>query len=322
MNEFEILEKFIKPLSENHPSALNLSDDACIIDKLSTKQLVISVDSIVEGVHFLPNTTPYNIAEKLLAVNLSDIAAMGGTPKYYLLAAVFSKNLDERWISEFSTALYNLNQSYGVVSIGGDTVKHDGPICLSLTCIGEVDKYNAITRSGAKEGDSVYVTGTIGDAALGLIIEKGEQSFDIPPQDSAFLISRYKSPTARTSIGSQLANIANGMIDISDGFIQDACHIAKNSEVQLNINLNTIPFSDSMLKIQQQKDITEIALSGGDDYELLFTAPETFDGSIREIANLTGVSITKIGNVSEGNKLIITNANGEEVKFHKSGYQH
>jgi thiamine-monophosphate kinase len=322
MNEFEILDRFIRPLTERHPSSLHLTDDACILDKLNTKQFVATTDSITEGVHFLPNTSPQNIAHKLIAINLSDIAAMAAAPKYYLLSAILPKTIDKEWLHGFSSTLSELNKQYEILIVGGDTVRHKGPLSLSITMIGEVDKYHAITRSGAKEGDDIYATGTLGDSAIGLLIKQEPDKLKLSKEDARFFINRYELPIPRVEIGKKLTKIANSMIDISDGFIQDAAHIAKNSNVQLEINLKDIPVSQPLQKIKNQYDIIETVLTGGDDYELFFTAPEKYEGAIKEIASITSVPITKIGKVSTGDKIIIRDHEGKELKFNKTGYIH
>lgn len=324
MNELEIIEKFIRPLSGMHPFALHLSDDACVVDKLNTKQFVITTDAITENVHFLSQNSPRSIAKKLLAVNLSDIAAMGAIPKYYLCSIILSKDLDLSWYTEFFASLQEQNKIYGIVAIGGDTVKHDGPTSLSVTMIGEVDKYNAIARSGAKEGDNIYVTGTLGDAAIGLMIEKEQRGFILSEIEKMFFTTRYEEPSPRVEVGKRLVKIASAMIDISDGFIQDAGHIATNSNVQLEINSNEIPFSQPMQKLMSERgeDLLETTLTNGDDYELLFTAPPQFDNAIKEIADNTEIKITKIGKVVKGDKVVIRDQYGKELKFSKAGYVH
>ena len=323
MNEFEILDKFIRPLTERHPSSLHLTDDACVLDKLNTKQFVATTDCITEGVHFLPNTSPQNIAHKLIATNLSDIAAMAAVPKYYLLSAILPKTLDKEWFCGFSSALSELNKQYEILIVGGDTVRHKGStISLSVTMIGEVNKYHAVTRSGAKEGDDIYITGTLGDSAIGLLIKQDPGKLELSKADTNFFINRYELPTPRVEIGKKLTKIANSMLDISDGFIQDAAHIAKNSNVQLEISLTKVPMSQPLQKLKDQYDIVETALTGGDDYELFFTAPEKYEGAIKEIANATAIPITKIGKVSAGDKIIIKDSEGKELKFNKTGYIH
>lgn len=321
MNEFEILEK-LKPLTSNHPSSLCLTDDACVLDKLSTKQFVVTTDSIVENVHFFSGDDPGSIAHKLLAVNLSDIAAMGGTPKYYLTAMVLRKDTDQKWIDEFCEVLSEQNKRYDILVVGGDTVRHKGPLVLTMTMIGEVDKYHAVTRSGAQESDSVYVTGSIGDAALGLLIRGGHKFNELTKAERKFLLERYERPVARVEVGKQLVKIASSMIDISDGFIQDASHIGRNSGVQLDINLRDIPLSSGAQSLKANPSIAEIILSGGDDYELLFTCSDKFEGSVKTIAAETGISITKIGKVTKGSGVIIRDATGKEMKFSKAGYVH
>ncbi len=327
MNELEILEKFIKPLTEKQPSSLHLTDDACVLDKLSTKQFVVTMDSISENVHFFSGTSPQIIAHKLIATNLSDIAAMAAAPKYYLLSAILPLSIDKKWLHDFSSSLAKLNKEHDILIVGGDTVRHQGPLSLSVTMIGEVDKYNAVTRSGAKENEDVYITGTLGDSAIGLMIQKKQNKFDLSKQAKSFFINRYELPTPRVEIGKKLAKIASSMLDISDGFIQDASHISTNSKVNLDIDINKIPLSDPLKALTlkyESSNIIEIVLSNGDDYELLFTAPEKYEGAINEISLATNTPISKIGKVSAGSdhKVNIRDANGKILKFAKTGYIH
>jgi thiamine-monophosphate kinase len=320
MNEFEFISKFLRPLTNNNPAALNLTDDAAVIS--SSQNLVITTDTLTENTHFFSNTDPKILAKKLIRVNISDLAAMGAIPKFYLLAATLPSNTSIDWMKQFVLGLAEENQEFNISTLGGDTVKHKGPLVLTITAIGEIPKsQQAITRSKAQIGDDVYVTGTIGDSALGLLIQQNK--LKATSTQAQFLISRYNLPSPRINIGNALLGIANSMIDISDGLAQDAEHIANNSEVKLIIHSEKMPLSPSTSQLlQHHSSLLETILSGGDDYELLFTAPPHFAEDIKQIANNTHVNITKIGQVTQGQGVELLDENNNLLKLAQKGYLH
>ncbi len=322
MQEFKIIEKYLKPLTKNHPSALLLQDDAAVISPKSNTQIVLSCDNLVENVHFLENTTPENIAKKLAGRNLSDIAAMGATPLYTMISATLNEKCDETWIAEFCQSLERTNNRYNICVIGGDTSYHKGPINLSMTVIGEIDKYKAVTRAKASIDDDVYVTGTIGDAAIGLLVAR-DNEFNLTREKKVFFENKYHSPVPQIEIGQKLINFANSMTDISDGILLDLNNIASTSNVEIHIDITKIPLSKHMKELQKSYDLYENIITGGDDYELLFTASKSFKNEIAALAKDCDVKITKIGTVKkEGNSAKIFNKNKEELFFTKAGYIH
>ncbi len=303
MNEFEIIEKILSPLTRKAKEALDLKDDAAIITPKSGYDLVITKDAIIENVHFLPNTEPGLIAKKLLRVNLSDIAAMGAKPRFALIAAILNNSCDIKWLTSFAGGLKEDLDKYGVSIIGGDTTKHDGAISFSMTLIGEVPSGRAIKRSGAKIGDTIFVTGTIGDSALGL---KGErENWGIEE-----LKRRYLLPEPRVEIGLKLK--ANAAIDISDGLIADLNHLCECSGVGAVIYTDKIPLSDSARELlNQDSSLLEVILTGGDDYELLFTSKEE-----------TFPYATPIGKIKKEGGIDIFDKKGEKITLSRYGYTH
>ncbi len=328
MLEFDIIGKYFKPLAQNYSGALNLSDDAAIISNIKPDQeLVITKDALTEGTHFFKGDDPFYLAQKLMAVNLSDLAAMGATPFAYLLALCLPKNTNQEWIERFSYGLNAAILNYGGKLIGGDTTTHDGSLSLSLTAIGIVPKYKALLRSNAQIGDDIYVTGTIGDSYIGLNILKNPNHFsNLDNHDKTYFINRYHNPTPRLNISQQLIGIANSCTDISDGLLADLNNICQTSDVNACIYANKIPFFQNLNDIEiSQLDL----LSAGDDYELIFTAPKNKE---KDILNLKTqlVKITRIGQITNkspssntsSKKISLFDENNKVINFENFGYQH
>ena len=318
MNEFSIIEKYFKPLADNKV-ALNLTDDAAILSPDPEHDLVLTKDAIAANTHFFAHDNPTNIAKKLLRVNLSDLAAMGADPAYYMLAAFFNKSTKESWIADFATGLKEDVEEFGGVLIGGDTVKTDAPNAFSLTAIGMVEKGRALKRNKAKVDDLVYVSGYIGDSFLGLQI-LNEKLSSLPSQEAEYLIDRYYLPQPRLSLGQKLVGIASSAIDISDGLVSEINHICKSSEVGIEIKLEDVPISNAakITSIDKIKLIT-----GGDDYELLFTCDAKHKNDIEQIAKSCSIPLSLIGRVtSEPNECRILGARDGKLDVTKTGFEH
>ncbi len=332
MNEFDLISTYFSPLSAKVEGALHLTDDAAIIPPPGAGYVsVVTTDNITEGVHY-PKAmhfytgeefTPADVARRLVRVNLSDIAAVGGTPHYYLIAAVFSRTVDEHWIAQFAQGLQKEQEIYGITLIGGDTVRHHGPTSLSLTMIGQVRKDRVITRAGAKAGDRIFVTGTIGDSALGLKALQGELK-GISAEHRSFLVNRYRLPEPRVDIGKKLGNLAHAAIDVSDGLLADLGHICECSKVGAKVYRNNIPLSEAARQaIYSDSALWEIVLTGGDDYELVFTAPEDARGTIEKYAKSFRLRISEIGEMTaEVSGVVILDSKGKELSFAKTGFTH
>ena len=302
MNEFELIQNYFNwPLSDPDIE-LGIGDDAAIFNLDSGYQLVTTTDTLSEGVHFFKNDSPEDIAYKSLAVNLSDIAAMGATAKCFTLALTLPK-LDEIWLKQFSQSLKQTSKKYNVSLIGGDTTR--GPLNITITMMGVVETSKAIKRSGARNGDNIYVSGEIGDAALCLKkINAGER----PHKAELIKLNR---PIPRIELGSALKGIANSCIDISDGLEQDLSHIIKASKVGAMVDIQELPLSQSMIKYIESNDDWALPLCGGDDYELCFTAPENFYSEIINIAEFCKIKITKIGVINDSKDLKIKGYDGQ-----------
>ncbi len=318
MKEFKRIDRFLKPLVIDNPPALNLEDDCALLPYTEGKKLVVTKDAIVENVHFLPNTAPKYLARKLLGVNLSDMAAQGATPLYYFIAASLPKSTTEQWWQNFTDELHLIQQEYAIVLTGGDSVSHDGDMFFSLTMIGEVDADKILYRNTAKIGDNIFVSGTIGDAYLGLQIAKGEIK-----EDDAFLKERYHVPHPRVSLGIKLGGLIDCATDISDGLLADLGHICDCSKVGAEIELESIPLSPSAKQTIEKYsiDLREL-VSGGDDYELLFTVAPENEEKVEKIGKELNLALTKIGCITSSNSLNLRDKNGEGVAIGQKGYEH
>lgn len=300
MNEFDRIARFLRPLAQ-HEGALGLTDDAAVLPQPDGSSLVLTKDAMVEGVHFIGNESPASLAQKLLAVNLSDLAAMGATPYGYLLATMLPQEAPAAWLEEFCQGLDAMQQRYHLSLLGGDSTRSMGGISLSLTALGTLPAgVSPLLRSGAKVGDVVVVSGTIGDAAFGLrILQQKTKSNDVAAQE--YFVSRYHTPTPRIALGQALRGVASACMDISDGLLQDAAHIAKASQVDIVLEATQIPLHAYAGHLAlSDAEVRELAMTGGDDYELLFTLPEVHVSLLEKIAHQTGIVLQVVGRVVEG----------------------
>ena len=240
LGEFERIRRFFAPLAG--PGGLGLVDDAALIDCASGKRLVVTADAIVSGVHYLADDPPDLVARKLLRVNLSDLAAMGARPLHYVLTTALPAEVGPEWLAGFAEGLAEDQHRYGIDLLGGDSVGTRGPAVLSLTAIGEVAAGQEIRRSGAQPGDLVWVTGTIGDAFLGLDLLRGAYS-DLAPEHREYLVRRFRLPEPGTELGPRLCGTARAMIDVSDGLLADLGHICETSRVAATVELDLLPLS-------------------------------------------------------------------------------
>jgi len=294
-----------------------LTDDAALLEPSPGRQLVLAKDAMVAGVHFLADDPPAQIAQKLLRVNLSDLAAMGAAPLGYLLALARPKEITDHWLAEFCAGLAADNAVFGGGLLGGDTVSTPGPLTLSLTAVGEVPRGAALLRGGAAPEDDVWVSGTLGDAALGLKVLQG--ALDVAEPVRAFLIERYRLPQPRLALGEALRGIASAAIDISDGLVADLGHILEVSGVGAELQADALPLSAAAREVPGAR---EAALSGGDDYELLFTAAPGRNTAIAALARQLGIPLTRIGAIRAGSDLRILDASGQAIVPPSKGWQH
>jgi len=316
MNEFEIIRRYFE--SKNLPVSVKLGvgDDGAIIHNDPAKNLVVATDTLVSGVHFPADSSPCDIGYRSVVVNVSDIAAMGGKPEWMTLALSLSETNPE-WLKGFSKGLFLASDEYSLNLIGGDLTKAEQNI-ITIQMIGEVDTDAQLLRSNAQPGELLFVSGTLGDAAAGL--EQFEKKVALN-QYNQYLIERFFRPTARVDIGQAIMDYASSSIDISDGLIGDLKKIMRASDVGALINIEDIPLSKEMLKIYEPKKSQTFALSGGDDYELLFTAPAENLSKIMDISKEKDQKITHIGNITE-NKNLECRKEGVTYEYQDEGYLH
>lgn len=319
--EFDLIARYFAPLATS-PGAYGLKDDAALLAPLRGRSLVLTKDAIVEGVHYLLGDPPDQVARKLLRVNLSDLAAKGATPHGYLLACAFPKKVDARWIAAFARGLKHDQSHFALTLLGGDTVATPGPAVFSATMIGHVANRAIIRRAGARAGDLLCVTGTIGDGGFGLTELRTPQE-GLAAAQRRFLIARYRLPQPRTRLGPLLAPIASAALDVSDGLVQDAEHLAAQSNLRLEIDTNRVPLSPAGQAIARRDPAAGMsALSAGDDYEILFTVPPRRLEALKRAALAAKTRVTVIGRATRGQGVDVLGEGGKLLALSVRGYDH
>jgi thiamine-monophosphate kinase len=316
LGEFELIDRLLKPLAAGYPGALGLTDDAALVRVPQGSELVIAKDGIVAGVHFLEDDPPELIAGKLLRVNLSDLAAMGATPLGYLTVLARPPGLTDAWLRRFANGLATDQKRFGLHLLGGDTVSTPGPLTLTLTILGTVPEGQALRRSGARPGDEVWVSGTLGDAAMGLRVLRG---LALPEDEALQLSDRYRTPQPRLELGRALLGLATAAMDVSDGLAADLGHIAATSRVAAVIEIERLPLSAA---VRGCPGAREAALTGGDDYELLFTAPPTAAPRLEDLARSLRLPLTRIGRIEGGAGVRVLDRAGAPIELSKLGWRH
>ncbi len=320
--EDSLIARYFRPLATD-PGAFNLGDDAAIL-KASGDDIVVTTDAIVEGVHFLPDDPPDTVARKALRVNLSDLAAKGATPAGFVLTLVL-RAADDAWLTPFARGLGSDAGLFDCPLLGGDTVSTPGPLTISITAFGRVPVGKMVRRSGAKPGDRVVVTGTIGDAALGLDILKGGAAAALADTGAkAMLIGRYRVPQPRNALAKAVRDHAHAAIDVSDGLAGDLAKLCGVSGVSAVIDAPSIPLSAAAaaLLARGTVGIDEI-VSGGDDYEILCTIAEDRFEAFVQAAGHAGVAVTSIGMVVAGSSVPrFLDGEGREIALPRLSYSH
>lgn len=323
IDEFDLIARLFAPLAARHPGALGLTDDAALLDCPAGWNIVLTADALVAGVHFLPDDPPDLIARKAVRVNVSDLAAMGAIPRAVMLAACFPQGTDAAWLECFVGGLRTDLDEFGIALIGGDTVATPGPLTLSITALGQARQGLELRRSAARPGDRVWVSGDIGDAAFGLLVAQGQAS-GLSPSAAASLLGRYRLPTPRCALGAGLVGLAHACMDVSDGLIGDLGHICQASGVGAEIEAAAVPLSEAgrtAIALGLGRGMTT-ALTGGDDYELLFTAPSEVDEELLTLSARLGLPITPIGRIIAAGGVLVRDADGNSLPFGMGGYRH
>ena len=320
LGEFGRIAKFFAPLAG--PGGLGLKDDAALVECAPGRQLVVTVDAIVEGVHYLPDDPPDLVAKKLLRVNLSDLSAKGARPLHYLLVTALPARLGDDWVARFAAGLGDDQRRYGLALLGGDSVATPGPAMLSLTALGDVASGAEIRRSGAKPGDRVWVSGTIGDAWLGLKVLRGDYPA-LAAADRDFLTARFRLPEPRVALGPRLAGLAHAMCDISDGLVADLGHLCEASGMGATVSLAAVPLSAAARRLMASDPALPVSLAtGGDDYELLFAAPQAASEAIAALAGELDLPLAAIGTIEEGAGVRLVDAAGSQISVASGGWTH
>jgi thiamine-monophosphate kinase len=307
ITEFGLIAKHFAPLA-THPGALALTDDACVLKQEAGRETVITADALTAGVHFFADDPPNLIASKALRVNLSDLAAKGAEPVGYLIALALPHSIDDAWLAEFARGLGEDQRTFGVSLLGGDTTATPGPLTIAITALGTVPSGAMIRRSGARAGDHVFVSGTIGDAGAGLTLLQDGKAGD------AYLIGRYQQPTPRLRLGRALRGVATASLDVSDGLLADLGHIAAVSGVRIVVAADAVPRSEALRRFDPDGVVR--AVTAGDDYEIAFTAAS-------DVPMQAGaVPVTRIGRVEPGRGIVLVDSQGCEIAVFRAGFTH
>jgi thiamine-monophosphate kinase len=339
--EFSLIER-IRSLTEQSRDDVKfgIGDDAALLAVPAGQELAVAIDTLVEGVHFPRGTAAADIGWKALAVNLSDLAAMGASPAWALLALTLPAP-DQAFVEGFAEGFAQLAKPHRLALVGGDTTR--GPLSISVAVHGFVAPGKALMRSGAKVGDAVLVTGTLGDAAAGLHVITNPSSHTVHPEHSAakskgsspetqvdnysnnardFLVARLNRPTPRLGAGSALRDLAHACIDISDGLVADLNHICVASNVGAEIDAALLPLSPALMTIYDDASALQFALGGGDDYELCFTVPMNRLANVQSDLSRLGCGVTRIGRIVEGSGVKVRGADGQWLESGQAGWDH
>jgi thiamine-monophosphate kinase len=314
-SEFDLIARhFTRPT----PTArLGVGDDAALLDCAPGMELAVSSDMLVAGTHFLPDTDPCQLGHKTLAVNLSDLAAMGATPRWALLSLALPA-ADEAWLAAFSQGFFDLAARFGVELVGGDTTR--GSLNLCVTILGQVPAGQALRRDGARLGDDIWVSGELGGAALGLAHLQGRLVLD--PEEAATCLARLHRPEPRVALGLALGGLASAAIDVSDGLLADLGHILERSAVGAEVAFEALPSAPTVAARLPDLLARRCLLAGGDDYELCFTAPPGRAEAILSAGRAAGVAMSRIGRITAASGLRLLDGAGREMVMEERGFDH
>lgn len=320
--EDRLIARHFKPLA-THPGALGLSDDAAFIKPPAGCDLVLKTDAIIGGVHFFPDDAAHTVASKALRVNLSDLAAKGAKPLGFLLSLALPKETGDDWLADFANGLRGDAVLFGCPLFGGDTDRTPGPAMISIAMFGSVPEGTMVRRAGAKPGDLVFVSGTIGDGALGLLVRRGDAGAALAPAHRQHLISRYLLPLPRNALAEAVRTHASASMDVSDGLAGDLAKLCRVSQVAATVEVARVPLSDAArVLIGADAALRETALTGGDDFEILCTVPPERANSFRAAAKAANVPVSEIGVIAAGEGVQFRDAQGQALTFKRTSFSH
>lgn len=324
--EFDLIARYFAPLAAGEAGTYALRNDAAILDIPAGYSLVTTLDSMVEGVHFLPDDPPDLIARKLLRVNLSDLAAMGARPRGYLLSLALSGEQDETWLEAFAAGFGRDQEVYDMALLGGDTLRTPGPLTLTLTALGQVPRGQALQRGTARPEEDIYLTGRLGEAALGLFVRLDQVAEKLPgltAEQLDRLEAAYRLPQPPVQLGPLLPGLATACLDVSDGLMGDLGHIARGSGLGAEVETGRLPLAPEVRRlVETVPDRLQDVVSGGDDYQLLFTAPQGKRDAVERLAGDSGVAISRIGRMVQGDRVRLLDEQGRDIAVAHAGWTH
>lgn len=315
LSEFDIIERFFMPKTDH--TVLAGGDDAALIAVKAGMELAVSTDALIAGRHFFEDADAYGVGYKCMAVNLSDMAAMGARPRWVTLALSLP-DANAQWLEQFARGFLDLAAEHEVDLIGGDTTR--GPLMVCVQIMGEVPAGEALRRSGARAGDDLWVSGAVGDAALALAHARGD--FRLHANDLDYAFKRLNQPHPRVELGQALIGSASSAIDISDGLAADVGHVAVASGVRAVMQWELIPLSSVAERYRAHPLVRQAALAGGDDYELAFTVAPSLRTQIEVLGGKLGVALTRIGVIEPGAGVVVVDGNGQPITLAETGFDH
>ena len=315
LGEFELIAKYFGAHRGRVP--LGVGDDAAVITPGPGRDLVVAADMMVEGVHFFPGADPEALGHKILAVNLSDMAAMGARPRWATLALAMPE-ADAGWLAAFARGFFDLADRHDVALVGGDTTR--GPLNLCVQILGEIEPGQALRRDGARNGDEIWVSGELGAAALAVSHRKGD--VDLPDALAMHCSARLDRPTPRVPLGRALRGVAHAAIDVSDGLVADLGHVCTQSGVGAHVDAGAVPRRRELEAALGAERVLRAALTGGDDYELCFTASPDDGSQIQALVEAVGLPLTRVGWIVEGKEVKVHGRDGECIETGRGGHDH
>ena len=325
-SEVDLIQHYLAPLAAGNPGALSLSDDCAVLACPSGEELVLTTDAVAEGVHFISGEEPGSIAWKALAVNVSDLAGKGARPLVYLMALSFPEAPDENWMAGFALGLAAAQERFGIRLAGGDTDRRPGPITVTITAIGSVPKGKMVRRGTARPGDRLFVSGTLGDAALGLALRLDSQKtrdWGLTPDEARHLSRRYERPEPRIELAASLRACASAAMDISDGLAKDLAAMCRASGVAARVRGRDVPLSPAARKIVSlEPDRFEDVVAGGEDYEVLAAVAPEKCAEFIAMAQANGIPVTEIGYVETGKGVRFEGLDGTLLALTRLGWDH